>query len=113
MKKQVATKEEQSFEDRSPIATNYTKENSESEKVIKIQSPARTGILYAQQLQNGFQLVDSTPKIRLKMYKSSMPNVYVASAEDKDGVVYTSDGKWFFEYAENGSIMKEELNIKF
>ncbi len=113
MKKQVATKEEQSFEDRSPIATNYTKENSESEKVIKIQSPARTGILYAQQLQNGFQLVDSTPKIRLKMYKSSMPNVYVASAEDKDGVVYTSDGKWFFEYAENGSIIKEELNIKF
>ena len=72
-----------------------------------------TGTLYAQELQNGFQLVDSTPKIQLKMYKSSMPNVYVASADDRDGVVYTSDGKWFFEYAENGIIIKEELTIKF
>jgi len=42
-----------------------------------------------------------------------MPNVYIAHAEGRDGVVYTSDGKWFFEYQENGQVVKEELTIKF
>ena len=72
-----------------------------------------TDVLYAQEIQNGFQLVDSTPKIQLKIYKSAMPNVYLAKADDKDGLVYTSDGKWFFEYYNDGAIVVEELDIKF
>lgn len=108
---EIATKEEQSFKSNEPVASEYKKgvsdlKNGTTDKSI-------TGVLYAQELPNGFQLVDSVPKIQLKIYKSSMPNVYLAKADDKDGVVYTSDGKWFFEYYSDGNMVVEELNIKF
>lgn len=108
---EIATKEGQSFKSNEPILSEYKKgavdlKNSTTNKSI-------TGVLYAQELPNGFQLVDSVPKIQLKIYKSSMPNVYLAKADDKDGVVYTSDGKWFFEYYSDGNMVVEELNIKF
>lgn len=107
MIEQKATKEEQSFKNREPVQTDYNKQESIS--VAKISG----GVLYAQELPNGYQLVDSTPKIQLKIFKSSMPNVYIAKADGRDGVVYTSDGKWFFEYHEGNQIVKEELAIKF
>ena len=104
---QEATEEEQSFKSMEPVQVGYTKEEPSS--VSKVSS----GTLYAQELSNGYQLVDSTPRIQLKIFKSSMPNVYIAKAEGRDGVVYSSDGKWFFEYHEGGQIVKEELTIKF
>lgn len=125
---QVATKEIQKYQDRTPMASNYKKANEkvnketvetiskidESRSALKTEVTKKlTGVLYAQELPNGFQLVDSTPEIQLKMYKSAMPNVYVAKANNKDGVVYSSDGKWFFEYYHKGSMEIEELNIKF
>lgn len=104
---QKATKEEQSFKSLEPVQADYKKiEPISTERVS-------TGILYAQELPDGYQLVDSTPKIQLKIFKSSMPNVYIAKADSRDGVVYTSDGKWFFEYHEGNQVVKEELNIKF
>ena len=107
MVEQVATREEQSYNSIEPVETDYIKGASVSSAKLSL------GILYAQELSNGYQLVDSTPKIQLKIFKSSMPNVYIAQAEGRDGVVYTSDGKWFFEYQENGQVVKEELTIKF
>lgn len=104
---QKATKEEQSYKDSTPIQSDLKKESTVTSAKETI------GVLYAQELPNGYQLVDSTPKIQLKIYKSSMPNVYIAQADDKDGVVYTSDGKWFFEYYEGDKVMVEELEIKF
>ncbi len=131
---QTATEEIQSFKDRAPVDSSYKKgtskkntseikqndetidkvgmEKSKSEEGIERVS-SLTGVLYAQELSNGYQLVDSTPKIQLKMYKSSMPNVYVAKGEHNDGVVYSSDGKWFFEYYDEGVMKKKALNIKF
>lgn len=108
---QKATKEEQSFESNTPIASDYQKGATDIKASAK--SKLIKGVLYAQEQPNGYQLVDSTPKIQLKIYKSSMPNVYLAKADNKDGVVYTSDGKWFFEYYQSGIVMVEELNIKF
>jgi len=108
---QKATKEEQSFKSNVPIATEYKKGESDLKNSTTDQSIL--GVLYAQELPNGFQLVDSTPKIQLKIYKSSMPNVYLAKADDKEGLVYTSDGKWFFEYYNDGNRVVEELIIKF
>ena len=48
----------------------------------------RIGTLYAQELPNGYQLVDSTPKIRMKIEKTSMPDFYLAKAGDTSGVVF-------------------------
>lgn len=104
---QQATKEEQSFKNMEPVQTDYGKAPTVSASKLTSET------LYAQALPNGYQLIDSTPKIQLKIFKSSMPNVYIAKADGRDGVVYSSDGKWFFEYHEGDKIIKEELRIKF
>lgn len=70
-------------------------------------------VWYAQETPNGYQLVDSTPKIRLKVYKTSMPNIYIGINEKAKGLVYTKESKWFFEYYSSDKLQIEELSIKF
>ena len=70
-------------------------------------------VLYAQELANGYQLVDSTPKIRMKLKKSSLPDFYLADAAGTPGVVFQKDGTWFFEYYSGEELMTKELEIKF
>ncbi|MGB5228171.1 MAG: hypothetical protein WBN55_07895 [Eudoraea sp.] len=70
-------------------------------------------VWYAQQIPNGYQLVDSTPKIRLKVYKTSMPNIYIGINEKTKGLVYSKNSKWYFEYYELDKLQIEELAIKF
>ncbi|WP_308992954.1 hypothetical protein QLS71_010640 [Mariniflexile litorale] len=69
------------------------------------------GFLYAQAIDNGFQLVDSTPKVVYKIKKTSIPDVYMV--EGKNATLYKKDGNWVLEYYENNVLKQEELNIKF
>ncbi len=79
----------------------------------KVTSQQSLEVLYAQAITDGYQLVDSTPKIQYKLTRTSVENIFLAIHEDKNGVVLKKDGKWFFEYAKNGEKVLEELNIKF
>ena len=84
------------------------------EAVVMAEKEDYSGILYAQEIENGYQLVDSTPKIRLKIYRTSMPDVFsVANENGANGMVFKKDGKWYLEYNTNGKMTTEELNIKF
>ena len=111
---QTATPEVQSYEDKTP----QPKEGV-AEKAVNIAADtsekmeAAAGHWYAQEIQNGFQLVDSTPKIRLKIYTTSVPDVYLASNEKGNGLVYQKSGVWFFERYEDGKLKTDVLNIKF
>ncbi len=110
---QVATEKEQSFESMEPeTASDYRINNTQespSSSILKTDF----GMLYAQELSNGYQLVDSTPKIRMKLLKSSSPNVYIAESGTINGLVFSENGKWFFEYYNGNELVTEELNIKF
>ncbi|WP_276390611.1 hypothetical protein [Eudoraea chungangensis] len=68
---------------------------------------------YAQEIPNGYQLVDKSPKVRLKIYKTETADMYIAESEETNGVVYKREGKWFFEYYESGKKKVEELFLKF
>lgn len=70
-------------------------------------------LLYAQPTKNGFQLVDSTPKIQFNLIETSVDNIFLATHGDKNGVVLNKNGKWFFEYKEEGEKKLKALNIKF
>lgn len=120
MIKQEATLENQSYKDVTPVASDIkkaadTKKEKVEQKITESTSSQSSAewVLYAQEIPNGYQLVDSTPKIQLKLYKSSVPNVYIANGEDKDGVVYSKNQQWFFEYYENEELITEGLKIKF
>jgi len=69
--------------------------------------------LFAQPIANGYQLVDTTPKVVLKMYKTSQPDSYTAVSDSKNGVVFKKGNDWFFEYYQNDKLVSEKLSIKF
>ncbi len=77
------------------------------------QKGTQVDILYAQPIQNGFQLVDSSPKIRYKLVETSVKDFYLVSEGEKTGLVFQKEGVWRIEYVENGVTKVEELNIKF
>lgn len=70
-----------------------------------------TGILYAQAIENGFQLVDSTPKVVYKIKKTGIADVYLV--ENKNATLYKKDSNWILEYYENNELKQEVLSIKF
>ncbi|MFG6685613.1 hypothetical protein ACGK9U_03460 [Mariniflexile sp. HNIBRBA6329] len=70
-----------------------------------------SGILYAQAIENGFQLVDSTPKVVYRIKKTSIPDMYLV--EGKNATIYKKDSNWVLEYYDNDVLKQEVLNIKF
>jgi hypothetical protein len=69
--------------------------------------------LFAQPITNGYQLVDNTPKVVLKIYKTSQQDSYTAVSDTKNGVVFKKGNDWIFEYYQNDNLVSEKLNIKF
>ena len=69
--------------------------------------------LFAQPIENGFQLVDTTPKMILKIYKTSVNNIFLGTKENFNGIVYQKNENWFFEYYLNGKLISEVFTIKF
>jgi hypothetical protein len=70
-------------------------------------------VLFAQPIKNGFQLVDSTPKVVLKAFKTTDPSIYLASKESLQGVLILKDNQWYFEYYEKDTLMSEKIKVKF
>lgn len=68
-------------------------------------------ILYAQKIENGFQLVDSSPKVVYKIRNTSLENVFMV--EGKNATLYKKGDSWILEYYENDVLKQEALNIKF
>ena len=81
-----------------------------TEQVGVIQSET-TGVLYAQAIKNGFQLVDSSPKVLYRMHSTQLSDVFLV--ENKSAIIFNKDNKWFIEHHENGTLKLEILNIKF
>lgn len=106
--------EEKSSKAAEPVSADIEMAESKIEQTSStIKSTDKAGVLYAQELANGYQLVDSTPKIQLKLRKTSMPSYYLAEGNGKSGVVYEKSGNWYFEYYSGDQLMVDELNIKF
>lgn len=78
-----------------------------------VESIERSGILYAQITANGFQLIDTTPKKVLSLYKTSIQDCFIADDGQYKGIVLRQDGKWLFEYYNNDKLISKELLIKF
>ncbi len=69
--------------------------------------------LYAQPIQNGFQLVNSEPKVIMKLYKTSVKDFYTAIKGEVQGVLVSKNNQWFFEYYQNDKLISEKVEVKF
>ncbi|MGQ7945344.1 hypothetical protein [Flavobacterium sp. WC2509] len=77
-------------------------------------SAAQEGtVLFAQPIKNGYQLVDSTPKVVMKMYKTANPSIYLGVKENIQGAVVLKENQWYFEYYENDNFISDKIAIKF
>jgi hypothetical protein len=70
-----------------------------------------SGMLYAQEIENGFQLVDSSPKVVYKIKKTGIVDVFLV--ENKNATLYKKGADWILEYYENDVLKQDVLNIKF
>ncbi|KQC31806.1 hypothetical protein [Flagellimonas eckloniae] len=106
---QEATQENQSFKTVEPVASTIEKKQEVMES-----KPITSDLLYAQPTENGYQLIDSTPKVVLKLISTSMDNVFMIGGHGAgNGLVFKKNDKWFLESTENGEKKLTELNIKF
>lgn len=66
---------------------------------------------YAQEIKNGYQLVNSEPRIVMILLSTAAENVFIVKG--KNAIVFKEDGFWY--YSENNGELKERktMNIKF
>jgi hypothetical protein len=74
---------------------------------------ADSNLLYAQPTATGFQLIDSTPKVVMKLFKTSQPNSFIAIKDAVQGSLIVKDNQWYFEYYQNDKLMSEKVAVKF
>ncbi len=83
----------------------------EENKIVTPTVKEDSGLLYAQPIKNGFQLVDSTPKRVYTIQHTSVKDIYIL--KDKNGILYKQNNDWIAEYYSNNQLIKERVNIKF
>ncbi|MBC8985306.1 hypothetical protein H9X96_05920 [Pedobacter sp. N36a] len=71
------------------------------------------GTLYAQPIANGFQLINTVPKVVLTLMITTIPDYFIANNATAQGIAYKRNGEWFFEYYQNNKLVTEKLLIKF
>jgi hypothetical protein len=69
--------------------------------------------LYAQPTSYGYQLINSEPKVIIKLYKTSNPACFMAHKGELQGVLVAIDKQWFFEYYQNDKLISEKIEVKF
>ncbi|MFJ1329583.1 hypothetical protein [Capnocytophaga canimorsus] len=72
-------------------------------------------ILYAQPNELGFQLIDSSPKIILKIQKTSLPDIYIAQTpEGMQGILFKNqENSYTFEFIKSNTLTQDKFEIKF
>ena len=70
-------------------------------------------LLYAQSTSYGYQLIDSEPKVVMKVYKTSNPSSFMATKGTVQGVLVSKENQWFFEYYQNDQLISEKVEVKF
>lgn len=70
-------------------------------------------LLYAQPTENGYQLIDKTPKVVMKLLKTSRPDSFIAIKDGIQGSLNAKDNQWFFEYYQNDKLVSEKVSVKF
>lgn len=86
---------------------------SSSATVVQDSPNSNAELLYAQATPTGYQLVDASPKVVFKLNKTSVPTLYTAIKDNRQGVLIQKENQWFFEYYENDKLFSELVRVKF
>lgn len=116
LKREIETLKEGQAEDVEVLKPAINEQMTEQKSTVV--SPLETvednkayaGLLYAQPIGNGYQIVDTTPKKIMVLQNSGIKDVF--TVEGKKAIVYKKGDVWM--YSKSGEILKgEPINIKF
>ncbi|MEP5339292.1 MAG: hypothetical protein ABJL44_08510 [Algibacter sp.] len=93
-----------------PVKKEFVKVKEVAVKTVVV-TTAKSGVLYAQETENGYQLVDSSPKVIYKIKNTSLNKVFLV--EGKNAIIYKKGDNWITEYYVGNTLKQETLNIKF
>lgn len=113
---QKASLKEQSYKSSEPVASQYTKgEVPLAPSSKKVKGTVESQVLYAQAIPDGYQLVDSAPKIIMKLQQTSFNDFYIAlpTGKEESGILFKKGDNWIYEYYEAGELVNKKMNIKF
>ncbi|WP_298137706.1 hypothetical protein [Flavobacterium sp.] len=98
------------------VAINNKSVEVPIDKEILVESQANTttsNALFPQPIANGFQLINTEPKVIYKIFKTSTKDFYIASKGTNQGVFFLRNNEWFFEYYQNDKLVSEKVEVKF
>ncbi len=93
-----------------PIKIVKAENKQDSEEVLNKQPILKPNMLYAQPIENGYQLIDSTPKVVYIIKKTSSENEFIVTS---GGILKKVNGVWILEFYEDNKLQRKQLNIKF
>lgn len=95
------------------VATDITEdiEETKNEPVEQVPTNSDSVVLYAQPINNGYQLVDSTPKVVYTLIFSGKKDFYMVKG--KDATVYKLNDNWVIAETIGDDLQVKTLNIKF
>lgn len=93
------------------ITENEIIEPANEFEIAKTQNKKQSNILYAQVIENGFQVVDSTPKVVMILLTTPKQDVFIV--KDKSAIVYKEDGFWYLSENNGSTTTTKTLKIKF
>ncbi|UAM98474.1 hypothetical protein K8354_01195 [Polaribacter litorisediminis] len=68
-------------------------------------------ILYAQSIENGFQLINKKPEVVFVILRTSKKDFFII--RDKNGIFYKNEDHFLAEYYEGSTLIKKEFQVKF
>ncbi len=119
------TKEKEETKEEKPLTISFKNDvkslqvdNNKPEKTpiktdLRPNTENLTETFKAQPIENGFQLVDESSTVKLRMVKTTIDNVYLVNDSEINGMIYLKDGKWYLESTTSGNKQVKELDIKF
>lgn len=61
----------------------------------------------------GFNLLSPDSKVIYNLWQTSVPQVYLAKRENLNGIFYSKEAVWYFDYYLNDKLFSEEVAVKF
>ena len=68
-------------------------------------------ILYAQEVDNGYQLVNSESKVVMVLLKTGLDDVF--NVKGNDAIIFKKNGVWMYSENKENGVKLKPLNIKF
>ena len=93
-----------------PLVVKVENKNKEAKKV-KQEVKLTIKTLYAQEKENGYQLVNTKPEVVFHLLKTKNKDIFIV--KNKNGILYKNENTWIVEYYKNDKLYIEEYLIKF